>query len=45
VHRIGDDLLATLSREAMLAWNPRLIRIRPGAAKVAHALQTALHIG
>lgn len=45
VHRISDDSLTTLSREAMLAWNPRLVRVRPGAAKVAHALQAALHIG
>ncbi len=44
VHRIFDDGLRALAREAMLAWNPRLIRIRPGASKVASALQMALRV-
>lgn len=44
VQRISDPLLRTLDREAMLAWNPRLIRIRPKAAKIATALQHALKI-
>lgn len=42
VHRINDERLATLTREAMLAWNPRVVRIRPAAARVAVALQAAL---
>ncbi len=45
IDRINDDALATLTREAMLAWNPRLARIRPGAARVAAALQAVLKIG
>lgn len=44
VHRVSDPLLATLDREAMLAWNPRLIRVRPNAAKIATSLQHALAI-
>jgi hypothetical protein len=28
----------------MLAWNPRLVRVRPNAAKVATHLQQALTI-
>lgn len=44
VHRIEDPALATLDREAMLAWNPRLIRIRPNAAKIAERLRHALAI-
>jgi DNA-binding transcriptional LysR family regulator len=44
VHRINDEMLATLTREAMLAWNPRVVRIRPAAARVAIALQAALKI-
>jgi DNA-binding transcriptional LysR family regulator len=43
-HRISGDLLHSLDREAMLAWNPRLVRIRPNAAKVAVRLQRALAI-
>ena len=43
-HRLSDDLLRTLDREAMLAWNPRLVRVRPNAAKVAAQLQKALMI-
>lgn len=39
------DALPTLAREAMLAWNPRLIRVRPGAPKIAAALQAALKVG
>ncbi len=43
-HRISDPLLHQLDREAMLAWNPRLIRVRPNAAKIATRLQHALAI-
>lgn len=42
LHRIADATLATLDREAMLAWNPRLVRIRPNAAKIAARLHHAL---
>lgn len=38
VHRLDDPALATLDREAMLAWNPRLVRVRPKAAKLAARL-------
>ncbi len=41
---ISDASLQSLAREAMLAWNPRLARIRPGATKVAAALHAALKI-
>lgn len=44
VQTITDDALQSLAREAMLAWNPRLARIRPGAAKVSAALHTALKV-
>jgi DNA-binding transcriptional LysR family regulator len=42
VQRIHDAVLRQLDREAMLAWNPRLVRIRPKAAKIAARLQQAL---
>jgi DNA-binding transcriptional LysR family regulator len=42
VHRVADELLATLSREAMLAWNPRLVRIRLSATKIVAALHSVL---
>lgn len=41
-HRFDDPLLRRLDREAMLAWNPRLVRIRPNAAKLAAKLQHGL---
>lgn len=44
VHKLTGEPLRVLDREAMLAWNPRLIRIRPNAAKVAANLQKALAI-
>lgn len=44
VARIEDERLRQLDREAMLAWNPRLVRVRPNAAKVATHLQQALTI-
>ncbi len=44
MHRISDPLLRQLDREAMLSWNPRLVRIRPNAAKIAVQLQHALAI-
>ncbi len=40
--RLPDALLAQLDREAMLAWNPRLVRVRPNAAKIAARLQQSL---
>jgi DNA-binding transcriptional LysR family regulator len=42
VHQLSDDALSSLAREAMLSWNPRLVRIRPGASKVASALHSFL---
>jgi DNA-binding transcriptional LysR family regulator len=44
VQRISDPLLRTLDREAMLAWNPRLVRVRPNASKISTALHAALRI-
>lgn len=44
IHRLGDPLLHALDREAMLAWNPRLIRVRPNAARIASKLQHALQL-
>jgi DNA-binding transcriptional LysR family regulator len=44
VHRIADPLLRQLDREAMLAWNPRLVRVRPKAAKIAARLQRGLGV-
>ena len=43
-HRISDPLLQSLDREAMLAWNPRPVRVRPNAAKIAARLQHLLAI-
>jgi DNA-binding transcriptional LysR family regulator len=43
-HRLADALLVQLDREAMLAWNPRLVRVRPNAAKIAARLQHTLAI-
>lgn len=44
MHRLADPALAQLDREAMLAWNPRLVRVRPNAAKLAARLQQVLAI-
>lgn len=44
-HRISGEALRPLDREAMLAWNPRLVRIRPNALKISAALHAALRIG
>ncbi|WP_414663457.1 LysR family transcriptional regulator [Horticoccus sp. 23ND18S-11] len=44
VQRITGEPLRLLAREAMLAWNPRLVRVRPHASKLAGALQEALHL-
>jgi|GEM_PF-62352 len=44
VHRVHDPLLGLLDREAMLAWNPRLVRVRPNASKIATKLSQALSI-
>jgi DNA-binding transcriptional LysR family regulator len=45
IRRIDDPLLRTLDREALLAWNPRLVRVRPNASKICTALHAALKIG
>ena len=42
VHQISDGLLGKLEREAMLAWNPRLVRVRPNAAKISARLHQLL---
>lgn len=44
VQRLSDPALAQLDREAMLAWNPRLVRVRPNAAKLSARLPQALAI-
>ena len=43
-HRVHDPLLDLLDREAMLAWNPRLVRVRPNASKIAAKLHQSLKI-
>lgn len=42
MQRIVDGELEKLDREAMLAWNLRVVRIRPNAAKIAAKLQQVL---
>ncbi len=42
MHRLTDPLLRLLDREAMLAWNPRVVRVRPNAAKIATRLHASL---
>lgn len=42
--RLNDPLLRQLDREAMLAWNPRLVRVRPNAARIATRLQHGLEL-
>jgi len=37
-HRIADPAMCSWM-EAMLAWNPRLVRVRPNAAKIATRLE------
>lgn len=44
VQRVSGEELRPLDREAMLAWNPRLVRVRPNAVRVAANLQKALKI-
>jgi DNA-binding transcriptional LysR family regulator len=44
VQKLVDASLSQLDREAMLAWNPRLVRVRPNAAKLATRLQHSLAI-
>ena len=44
LQRITDPLLSQLEREAMLAWNPRLTRVRPNAAKIATQLHHLLSL-
>jgi DNA-binding transcriptional LysR family regulator len=44
VHQVPADELKQLAREAMLVWNPRLVRIRPNASKIALRLQHSLAI-
>ncbi|PTY08429.1 LysR family transcriptional regulator [Opitutaceae bacterium EW11] len=44
VHCVQDPHLRSLAREAMLAWNPRLTRIRPNATRIATSLSTRLRL-
>jgi DNA-binding transcriptional LysR family regulator len=44
VHTLNDPALKPLSREAMLAWNPRLARIRSHATRISSALSTRLKL-
>ena len=44
VHRVHAGELTLLAREAMLVWNPRLVRIRPNASKIAARLHHVLAI-
>ncbi len=42
--QVDDALLRGLSRELVLAWNPRLARVRPAAAKLLGKLESALRL-
>ena len=42
VHKILGDPLRQLQRDIILVWNPRVIKVRPHAAKVVAALQATL---
>jgi DNA-binding transcriptional LysR family regulator len=41
-HKVSDASLKSLRRELVLAWNPRVIKVRPQAVKVLTELGTAL---
>jgi hypothetical protein len=43
-YRAHDPILSVLDREAMLTWNPRLVRVRPNASKIAVKLHQNLSI-
>lgn len=43
-HRMGDPSLGHLDREAVVAWNPRLVRVRPNASRLAARLITVVAI-
>ncbi|HEY1110701.1 MAG TPA: LysR family transcriptional regulator [Opitutaceae bacterium] len=43
-YKISGDELRPLAREAMLAWNPRLIRVRPNATKLSGVLSEVLRV-
>ena len=42
VHKITGDPLRKLQRDIILAWNPRVIKVRPHAAKVVAQMQATL---
>lgn len=42
--RIGGAPLRGLSRELVLAWNPRLVRVRPAAGKLTEKLEKLLRL-
>lgn len=42
VKQVDDPAIALLAREAMLAWNPRLVRVRPHADRLAQSLPAVL---
>lgn len=43
-YKISGEELRPLAREAMLAWNPRLIRVRPNATKLSAMLSEVLKV-
>lgn len=43
-YEIHDPRFEVLEREAMLAWNPRLVRVRPNAMKLASKLHECFRI-
>ena len=45
VHKVDDSALRELQREIILAWNPRLMRIRSHASKIGKELQAAFRLG
>lgn len=44
IYKVSGNILRPLSREAMLTWNPRLVRVRPNAGRLSSALHEALRI-
>ncbi len=43
-HKIAGEEMRPLAREAMLAWNPRLVRVRPNATRLSAVLSEALRV-
>jgi DNA-binding transcriptional LysR family regulator len=42
---VEDAMLNRLSREIVLAWNPRIVRVRPGSAHLLEQMQRKFSLG